>query len=84
MLPYGDDITRHILMDRDATRRAIYMAILLNIGRLPQMKGKGKSRDSRIREQGIEFFSNAVADDILHSNMVLLQGPPNVPHSIGG
>ena len=70
-------------LSTDEVEDAVYMAALLNIHHLPQLKGPGKPRGTQVRETGIKMFAQHMAQT-LFQNRVLLQGPPSKSHSAGG
>ena len=70
-------------MDDAEIRAALWMAIHLNLHRLPQLKGKGKLIDPNARSDAAHAFARAVADQLALSNVILLKGPPAGSHGAG-
>ena len=68
-------------MSEEDARMAITIAIIVNLDKLPQLKGKGVRREER--QPGIERFARAVADHILGGDACLMRGPQRPLHSIG-
>lgn len=66
-------------LTEEETQLAIYLAIILHIEKLPQLKGKGAPLGRR--EDGIKRFAEAVAKQLKGSGVELTRGPPMQGHS---
>lgn len=66
----------HILSEADSASH-VHLAILLNIDRLPQMKGPGR-KVGFDRESAVAHFASHVAQTLL-TNARLVMGPPGMP-----
>lgn len=64
----------------EETYFAVFLAILLNIDGLPQLKGKGAAERTR-RESAIHTFAGAVVKQLKGSGVELTRGPPLEGHS---
>lgn len=64
----------------EETYFAVFLAILLNIDRLPQLKGKGAAERSR-RESAVHVFAGAVVEHLKGSGVELTRGPGCDGHS---
>jgi hypothetical protein len=63
----------------EETRQTIFLAIILHIEKLPQLKGKGTPLGRR--EDGIKRFADAVHAQLKGSGIELTRGPPLDGHS---
>jgi hypothetical protein len=70
------DHSKFTPMTKEEMELAVYMAILLHIEKLPQLKGKGRQRDKE--QSGITWFAKAVCAQLQLSNSWLIKGPPCV------
>ena len=77
------ELSAYRLMDDPEARQALWLAIQLNLARLPQLKGKGRVIDPNARSQAAHTLANAVADQLALSGVILLRGPPQAGHGAG-
>jgi len=70
------DLSTYTPMTEEEARLAICHAVKLNLHRLPQLKGKGKVIGADAHDQAARYFGDAVAKQLLLSNVILLKGPP--------
>ena len=75
------DFSQHIPMTVDEIRLSLYLALLIELNALPQMKGAGRARDPEVRRRGVQILAGSVAEHLLRSNVVMLKGPPLPGHS---
>lgn len=67
-------------LTEEETYFAVFLAILLNIDGLPQLKGKGAAERSR-RESAVHSFAGAVVKQLKGSGVELTRGPSREAHT---
>ncbi len=63
---------------------AIWMALHLHIGDLPQLKGKGMRRDPDLKRNAVNRFADQVIRHLQMSGFVLIKKMPPREHGHGG
>jgi hypothetical protein len=77
------DLTAYRVMESAEAREALHLALLLNLHRLPQLKGKGRVLNPDARSNGAKSVADAMAAQFDLSGVILLKGPLMAHHNVG-
>lgn len=64
-----------VTIDERDLRTSFRVAVTLEIGKLPQLKGKGSLRDTTERDKEIAGFADRLLERLVASNMQFARGP---------
>ena len=85
LMGYPSDFSRHRPMTEAEIVEALQLAIRLELRHLkPVHWRKNMSLEHVLREQGVEWFGQKVAERLLLANTVLFRGPLHEDHTAGG
>ena len=70
-------------MDDAEVQEALHLAVLLNLHRLPQLKGKGKVINPDVRSSAVRAVAAAIVEQLALSGIILLKAPPAAGHGAG-
>ena len=69
----SDELKVYVPMTDEEILRSLHIAIIVNLDKLPQLKGKGKVAPNR-RETGVSAFAKGVAETFGHKVIIKKPG----------